>query len=40
MKLIIEPSTKDNLYIDYVDGLILSLKDYSIGSNIYFSLDE
>ncbi len=40
MKLIIEPSTKDNLYLDNVDGLILSLKDYSIGSNIYFSLDE
>ena len=40
MKLIIEPSTKDNLYLDYVDGLILSLKDYSIGSNIYFSLEE
>ena len=40
MKLIIEPSTKDNLYLDNVDGLILSLKDYSIGSNIYFSIDE
>ena len=40
MKLIIEPSTKDNLYLDTVDGLILSLKDYSIGSNIYFSIDE
>jgi len=40
MKLIIEPSTKDNLYLDNVDGLILSLKDYSIGSNIYFDIDE
>ena len=40
MKLIIEPSTKDNLYLENVDGLILSLKDYSIGSNIYFSIDE
>ena len=40
MKLIIEPSTKDDLYIDYVDGIILSLKDYSIGSNIYYDLDE
>lgn len=40
MKLIIEPSMKDNLYIDYVDGIILSLKDYSIGSNIYYDLDE
>ena len=40
MKLIIEPSTKDNLYLDNVDGLILSLKDYSIGSNVYFDLDE
>ena len=40
MKLIIEPSTKNNLYLDYVDGIILSLKDYSIGSNIYFDIDE
>ena len=40
MKLIIEPSTKNNLYLDYVDGIILSLKDYSIGSNIYFDLSE
>ena len=40
MKLIIEPSTRDNLYLDYVDGIILSLKDYSIGSNIYFDLSE
>jgi len=40
MKLIIEPSTKNNLYLDYVDGIILSLKNYSIGSNIYFDIDE
>ena len=40
MKLIIEPSTKEDLYTDYVDGIILSLKDYSIGSNIYYSIDE
>ena len=40
MKLIIEPSTKDDLYLDYVDGIILSLKDYSIGSNVYYDLDE
>lgn len=40
MKLIIEPSSKENLYLDKVDGIILSLKDYSVGSNIYFDLDE
>ena len=40
MKIIIEPSTKNDLYLDYVDGIILSLKDYSIGSNVYYNLDE
>ena len=40
MKLVIEPNTKEELYLDNVDGLILSLKDYSIGSNIYFDIDE
>jgi len=40
MKLIIEPNTKNNLYLDYIDGIILSLKDYSIGSSIYYDLDE
>ena len=40
MKLIIEPCTKDNLYLDIVDGIILSLKDYSVGSNVYYDLEE
>ena len=40
MKLIVEPSTKSNLYENTVDGLILSLKDYSVGSIVSFSLDE
>ncbi len=40
MKLIVEPQSKENLYLDIVDGLILPLKDYSIGSIIYFSIDE
>ena len=40
MKLIVEPSTKNNLYENTVDGLILSLKDYSVGSIVSFSLDE
>ncbi len=40
MKLIVEPSTKNNLYENTVDGLILSLKEYSVGSIVSFSLDE
>lgn len=40
MKLIVEPTNKDNLYTDIVDGIILPIEDYSIGSTIYFSLEE
>ena len=40
MKLLIEPSNKNNIYNEQVNGLILSLKDYSIQSPIYYSLDE
>ena len=40
MKLIVEPTNKDNLYLDSVDGLILSLEKYAVGSAIYFSLEE
>ena len=40
MKLLIEPSNKNNTYTDIVNGLIVSLKDYSVQSPIYYSLDE
>lgn len=40
MKLLIEPSNKNNIYEDIVNGLIVSLKDYSVQSPIYYSLDE
>lgn len=40
MKLLIEPSSKDNLYLDIVDGVILPLDDYSVESIISFSIDE
>ncbi len=40
MKLIIEPSNKNNLYLDNVDGLILSLQDYAIQSPVYYTLAE
>lgn len=40
MKLLIEPSNKQNLYIDTIDGLILSLKDYAVQSPIYYTLEE
>ena len=40
MKLLIEAKDKDNLLLDEVDGVILPLEDYSVGSHIYYSLDE
>lgn len=40
MKLLIEPSDKQNLYTDTVDGLILSLSDYAVQSQIYFTVEE
>ena len=40
MKLLIEPSNKNNIYKDIVNGLIVSLKEYSVQSPIYYSLDE
>lgn len=39
MKVLIEPITKKNIYKD-ADGLILSLKDYSVQSVNYYTLDE
>ena len=40
MKLIIEPKNKDNLYTDYVDGIILPLENYAVESIVSFSLSE
>lgn len=39
MKIIIEPTTKKEKY-DNVDGLLLSLKDYSVQSEKYYTLEE
>lgn len=40
MKILIEPLTKENLYEDSSDGLILPLKGYAVQSKNYFSLEE
>ena len=40
MKLLIEVSKKEDLSIDSVDGYILALKDYSVESSCFFSLEE
>ena len=39
MKLLVEAS-KSNIYEFKCDGIILALKDYSVGSKKYYSLDE
>lgn len=40
MKLLIEVSSKDNLYLDNVDGIILALDNYSVESQVSFSIEE
>ena len=40
MKLLIEVSQKDNLYLDNTDGIILALDNYSVESIVSFSIDE
>ena len=40
MKLLVETNTKENLYLNNVDGIILSLKDYSVQSDITYTLEE
>ncbi len=40
MKLLIECSRKEPLYLDSTDGIILPLKDYSVESIEYFTMDE
>ena len=39
MKLLVEAS-KTNIYEFKCDGIILALKDYSVGSREYYSIDE
>lgn len=40
MKVIIEPSVKEKLFLNIVDGVILPLMDYSVESTVSFSIDE
>ena len=40
MKLLIECSSKECLYSDKVDGIILPLETYSVESKCFFSLEE
>ena len=40
MKLLIEVSGKNNLYLDDTDGIILALDNYSVESIVSFSVDE
>ena len=40
MKLLIEVESKNNLYLDNTDGIILALDEYSVESIVSFSLDE
>ena len=40
MKLLIEVSGKNNLYLDNADGIILALDNYSVESIVSFSIDE
>jgi len=40
MKLLIEVSQKNNLYLNDTDGVILALDNYSVESIVSFSIDE
>ena len=40
MKLLVEPSSKNIHYLSSIDGIILALKDYSVESVCYYTLDE
>jgi collagenase-like PrtC family protease len=40
MKLLVECSQKKDLYLDFVDGIILPLENFSVESVCYFSMDE
>ena len=40
MKLLVEVNKKQDLCLDKVDGVILALKDYSVESTCFYTLDE
>lgn len=40
MKVLIEPKTKEKIYKEHIDGLIISLKDYAIQSEVYYTKEE
>lgn len=40
MKLLIECSSKEQLYVDKTDGIILPLEGFSVESKCFFSMDE
>ena len=40
MKLLIECSSKEKLYVDKTDGIILPLEGFSVESKCFFSMDE
>ena len=40
MKILIEPSTKNNLYQDITTGIFISLDKYAVQSYVYFNLEE
>ena len=40
MKLLIECSSKEKIYVDKTDGIILPLEGFSVESKCFFSMDE
>ena len=40
MKLLVEVSNKNNLYLDNISGIILPLDRYSVESTCFFTMDE
>lgn len=40
MKVLIEPKTKTEIYKNNIDGLIISLKDYAVQSEVYYTKEE
>jgi len=40
MKLLVEPSSKELLYLNQVSGIILPLKSFAVESSVFFSLED
>ena len=40
MKILIEPLSIENLYVENVDGYVLPLQNYAVQSKKYFTLEE